>query len=317
MKPSSSSNTALALNTHRPGNSLALWLAIYAPDLFAAVVKKCAAGAKATKLGRLGQDDIGDDLDVGDDTSLYDTDVPDLGTSSIDAGVDSSVLNSTDPLLGQADLETVVVSAPAQSADTSTDTSFIEPVSPASDLSTTDPLVLTASSPQVQAASSAATSTGTTVGQIASSVGSTVLSALGAAGAALSTPQAAAALAQTATAYYNAQANASALSAEQAALAAQLVGVQASRAAAGQTAAPITVQNGTPYLTSVGANGATTYTPLSSAQLASLAPSGVSSFLAQYGNWIAIAAVVAFIGYFALRGAHSPQPAPEADEDDD
>jgi hypothetical protein len=258
------------LDASRPGNSLALWLALYQPDIFVALLKgrtkaATAAGLKS-KMGAL-SDDSDDGTDI-DDSDTADTDV--------ETGDDSGFLDT--------------ITLPDDSTA----------------LDTLDPQLVTdqnaAGSAILSSAASATTSAGTTVGAVASSAGQSVLSAIGTVGASLTTPQALAALANTAIAYYKGQAASAAAAANLAALQAQV-----SLARSGQTVAPITYLTDpttgvqTPALATTQANGQVTYTPLTVAQLAQLGASGLSSLLDKYGVWIAAAAGVLMLIWLATR----------------
>ncbi len=262
------------LDASRPANSLALWLALYQPDLFVSLLKaqqtaKTAATLKSN-IGALHDD--GDDDD--DDAEVADTDVE----TGDDGGFDDGGF-----------LDTITV-----------------PDDDSSAIDTLDPQLVTDQNASgaaiLQSASAATTSAGATVGSVASSVGQTVLSAIGSVGAALTTPAALSALANTALTYYRNQQQSAATEANIAALQAQV-----NLARAGQTAAPITYVTDpatgaqVPALAQVGANGQTTYTPLTAAQLASLAPSGLSSALDRYGVWIAAGGAVLLLVWLANR----------------
>ncbi len=110
------------------------------------------------------------------------------------------------------------------------------------------------------------------------------------------------ALAKVATSYFNAQAAGSTAAALQAATQAAIVNAQAARAATGQTALPIQYvanSNGTttPMISTTGG-----LLPLTGATLASLTPSSIAVFFAQYGTWIMIGGAACFLAYAATRG---------------
>lgn len=109
------------------------------------------------------------------------------------------------------------------------------------------------------------------------------------------------ALAKVAAAYFQAQAASSQMSAAQAAAQAAIVNAQTARAAAGQSALPVTyVANGvgstTPMISTTGG-----LVPLTSSILSALTPSSIAVFFAQYGNWILIGGAAAFLAYAASR----------------
>jgi len=111
-----------------------------------------------------------------------------------------------------------------------------------------------------------------------------------------------AALAKVAAAYFQAQAAASSASAAQAKTAAAILAAQTARASAGQTALPVTyVANGATGTTTPMISTASGLVPLTNSILASLTPSSIAVFFAQYGTWILIGGAAAFLAYAASR----------------
>lgn len=299
------------LDTAKPTNGLALWLAIYAPDVFAHAFKKAKAANVARKIktsvGRLADD--GDDLDFSDDDT---TDVDTSSVSATDFSSAGATATPDDLLFGtsapdttaSAD-ETLFGTNYGGSATSATDFSGAGldalTVDDSDNLATLDPTLVTDQTPAgstvLQAAATAPTSSGTTVGSLLASAATTVLQGIGAVGAALTTPQALQSLAQTATAYYTAQGNATQ---------AQLLATQIALAAAGKPVAPITYTTDpatgqqVPALATTAANGQVQYTPLSSAQLAQLQAAGVSSG-SKLGLWIAAGAALVLVVILATR----------------
>ena len=301
------------LDTAKPTNGLALWLAIYAPDVFAHAFKKATAANVARKIktsvGRLADD--GDDLDFSDDS----TDVDTGSVSATDFSTAGATATPDDLLFGTSAPETAAGAdsvlgintdfTTAGGATTATDFSGAGldaiTLNDGDTLANLDPTLVTDQTPAgstvLQAAATAPTSSGTTVGSLLASAATTVLQGIGAVGAALTTPKALQALAQTATAYYNAQGNATQ---------AQLLATQIALAAAGKPVAPITYTTDpatgqqVPALATTAANGQVQYTPLSSAQLAQLQAAGVSSG-SKLGVWIAAGAAVVLLVILATR----------------
>ncbi len=139
------------------------------------------------------------------------------------------------------------------------------------------------------------TSAGSTVAGALGSVGSGVLSALGSVGSYLTSSTGLNNLTGLAKTYFATQGAVATAQTQQAVLQAQ-----ASRAATGQTAAPITyTRNAAGNLVPVYATQTpqgTVYQPLSSAGIGALTPSSLSVFVSQYGLWIALGG----LGLFAL-----------------
>ncbi len=285
------------LNAAKPGNSFALWLAMYQPDLFLTALKATHKAATKSKIkrtvGRLADD--GDDaLDFSSvDTSSLDTSTP----SSADLFGGATDFSGSGALPG-GDL----FSNDSLGLDTLT-------LDDNADLSTLNPLLVTdqtsSGSAVLNSAAAATTSSGSTVGSILSSIGTSVLGAVAAVGNALSQPKTLQALTQAAQSYYSSQTAQSNAAAAQAAYAAYYA--QASRASSGQTAAPITYvtnpatgQQQPAYATTLP-NGQVQYTPLTTAQLAQLAGSGLSSSTSKLGLWLVAGAAVLLAAFVAMR----------------
>lgn len=296
------------LDTAKPTNGLALWLAIYAPDVFAHAFKKAKAANVARKIktsvGRLADD--GDDLDFSDDTT--DVDTSSVSATDFSAGATATpddLLFSSSPDTSSGTDESLFGGGYGGGATSATDFSGAGldaiTLNDGDTLANLDPTLVTDQTPAgstvLQAAATAPTSSGSTVGSLLASAATTVLQGIGAVGAALTTPQALQSLAQTATAYYTAQGNATQ---------AQLLATQIALAAAGKPVAPITYTTDpatgqqVPALATTAANGQVQYTPLSSAQLAQLQAAGVSSG-SKLGLWIAAGAALVLVVILATR----------------
>lgn len=142
-------------------------------------------------------------------------------------------------------------------------------------------------------------SVGSVIGGTLSSAGSGVLSALGSVGSYLGSKAGLSTLTSLGQSYFAAQGASANAQAQQAVLQAQV-----QRAAAGQTAAPITYQrdaygNVVPAYVTQTAQGSL-YQPLSSQGIANLTPSSLSVFLSRYGLWLGLGAL-AIVGFVAMR----------------
>lgn len=140
------------------------------------------------------------------------------------------------------------------------------------------------------------TSVGSSIGGVLGSVGSGVLGALGSVGSYLTSPVGLNNLTGLAKTYFATQGAVSTAQTQQAVLQAQV-----SRAATGQTAAPITYQrdaygNVVPVYATQTPQGSV-YQPLSPQGIANLTHSSFSVFLSQYGLWLGLGgfALVTFI----------------------
>lgn len=134
---------------------------------------------------------------------------------------------------------------------------------------------------------SSATSSGSTVGNVLSSVGTGILGALGSVGGYLTSSSGLNALTSLAKTYYSAQTSANN------ATTAQVLQTQISRAATNKVAAPVTYQNGVPVYATQTPTG-TVYQQLTPAGISALGSSGLNVFLHQYGVWIAVAGAAVF-----------------------
>lgn len=298
------------LDTAKPSNGLALWMAIYTPDIFAVAFKRTqrahAAKKIKTSVGRLADD--GDDLDLSDDGGDVDTGsvtATDFSAGGASVAPDDLLFGTSAPETTASADETLFGTNYSGSATSATDFSGAGldaiTLNEGDSLTNLDPTLVTdqttSGNTVLQAAATAPTSTGTTVGSLLASAATTVLQGIGAVGQALTTPKALASLAQTAAAYYTAQGNATA---------AQLLATQIALAAAGKSVAPITYTTDpvtgqqVPALATTAANGQVQYTPLTTAQLAQLQAAGVSSG-SKLGVWIAAGAAVVLLVVIASR----------------
>lgn len=143
------------------------------------------------------------------------------------------------------------------------------------------------------------TSVGSSIGSVLGSVGSGMLGALGSVGSYLTSPTGLNNLTGLAKTYFAAQGAVSTAQTQQAVLQAQV-----SRAATGQTAAPITYQrdaygNVVPVYATQTPQGSV-YQPLSPQGIAHLTQSSFSVFLSQYGLWLGLGGF-ALVTWLTLR----------------
>jgi hypothetical protein len=264
------------LNLNRPGNSLALWLALNAPDLFLWEWRRVHRA-----LLRQGISAYGSGLGQSFDLTLDDEDTSDIDTS---IGVD--VATSADGVL-------------EDDADNPAATLGIEPVD-TSDLASDVANLVPIDSDIVTTAGDSAGSSGTTVAGAASSAGLSTANVIGAVGTALTSTQEISSLANAAAVYFANEAGSSAL--------ADVLGTQLATVAAGGTAQPlttVTAPDGTtaPAAITTNPDGTSSVTPLTAAQLAALTPSSLSVFLAQYGVYLAVGGALA-VGLAIVSRTH-------------
>lgn len=259
-----SSQTIKVLRVDVPGNSLATWLAAHHPDLFLTVLKQAQTAQLAQKIQLRGLRGLAD------------------GTTTFDSADTFSPGGATPPpLIADPGLQQITVNTdsivPANYLTDSTDTgwSFLSSLG------------------------SGLTSAGSSIGSTLGSVGSSVLGALGSVGSYLTSSTGLNNLTGLAKTYFATQGAVTNAQTQQAVLQAQVT-----RAAAGQTAAPITYQrdaygNVVPVYATHTPQGSV-YQPLSAQGIANLTPSSISVFFSQYGLWLGLGAL-ALLGFAALR----------------
>lgn len=266
--------TIRVLRVDVPGNSLATWLAAHHPDLFLTVLKQAQAAQVAQKIQLRGLRGLADGT-----TTTFD---------SADAFSNPPLqqFDFSTPSLQQFDLSSPGLQTISFDSDALVPASFLT--------DSTD-----TGSSFLSNLGGGLTSAGSTLGSVFGGALSGTLGALGSVGSYLTSATGLNNLTGLAKTYFAAQGATATAATQQAVLQAQV-----SRAATGQTAAPITYQrdaygNVVPVYATNTAQG-NIYQPLSPQGIANLTPSSISVFVSRYGIWIGLAALAA-VGFVALR----------------